>query len=89
MRCGQIRGNTKKHKSCDHVAWQKEVTQMSCPNARAHWADVSRRELTVSAGRLAKNQCPLSQFDLRTSVSRLMYVKKNGLVDTGLQSTPW
>ena len=43
------------------------------------------RDLTVSAGRLAQSQCPLSQFVLRTSVSRLTYVNKNGLVDTGLQ----
>ena len=42
------------------------------------------RELTVSAGRLTKGLCPLNQFFLRTSVSRLTYVKKNGLVDTDL-----
>ena len=38
----------------------------------------------MSAGRLVKSLCPLSQFFLRTPVSRLTYVKKNGLVDTGL-----
>ena len=42
------------------------------------------RELTVSAGRLAKRLCPLSQVFLRTSVSRLTYVKKNGLLGTDL-----
>ena len=41
------------------------------------------RELTVSADRLAKSPCPLSQFCLRTSVSRLTYVKNNSLVGTG------
>ena len=40
------------------------------------------RELTMSAGRLAKSPCPLSQFCLGTSVPRLMYVNKNGIVDT-------
>ena len=44
------------------------------------------RDLTVSAGRLAKSPCPLSQFLLRTSVSHLTYtVRKNGLVDTGFK----
>ena len=37
----------------------------------------------MSAGRLAKGLCPLSQYFLRRSVSCLTYVKKNGLVDTG------
>ena len=40
-------------------------------------------DLTMSAGRLAKSLCPLSQFFLHMSVSRLTYIKKNGLVDTG------
>ena len=39
----------------------------------------------MSDGRLAKNPCPLIPF-LRTLVSRLAYVKKDGLVDTGLNS---
>ena len=42
------------------------------------------RELTVSAGRLARSLCPLKPIFLRTSVFRSTYVKKNGLVDTGL-----
>ena len=40
----------------------------------------------MSAGRLAKGPCPLRQLFLRRSVSCLTYVKKNGLVDTGLYS---
>ena len=34
------------------------------------------RELTVSAGRLRKSSCPLSQLLLRTAVSCVTYVKK-------------
>ena len=43
------------------------------------------RDITVSAGWLANSPCPLNQLFLRTSVSSLTYIKRNGLVDTGLK----
>ena len=48
----------------------------------SHLSD--RRELIVFGGRLAENSGALSPFFLCTSMSCLTYVKKNGLVDTGL-----
>ena len=75
----------------------REGATLKGPEARAHSVDLSPGRLfgqsqpsvgregtnRVYAGLLAKAPCPLSPFFLHTSVFRLPYVKKNGLVDTG------
>ena len=66
--------------------WRPVPTELICPRPSCLTGVVVSQPSVgrEGTGRLAKSPCPLSQFFLRTSVSRLTYVKENGLVDTGL-----